>query len=89
MVGGIGSGKTTTVVYPALQQILLDGRPAQKPSVFLVDVKGGVIDDIIVWRDEHHFTATFARHLGPAIDDQLVAIMRGWAAPSPTPSTGP
>ena len=48
-----------------------------------------VIDDIIVWRDEHHFTATFARHLGPAIDDQLVAIMRGWAAPSPTPSTGP
>jgi hypothetical protein len=41
-----------------------------------------VINNMIVWRDEHHLTATFARSLGPAIDAQLVAIMNGWASAS-------
>ena len=49
VVGGIGSGKTTTVVYPTLQQILMDTRPEHKPAVFLIDVKGGVIDDVKNW----------------------------------------
>jgi peptidoglycan/LPS O-acetylase OafA/YrhL len=44
-----------------------------------------VIDNMIAWRDQHHLTATFARALGPAIDEQLVAIMRAWANPSPSP----
>ena len=36
-----------------------------------------VINNTIVWRDQHHLTATFAATLAPAIDEQLVAIFRG------------
>jgi peptidoglycan/LPS O-acetylase OafA/YrhL len=46
-----------------------------------------VINDIIVWRDQHHLTATFATTLGPAIDEQLVAILG--AAPNASPSASP
>jgi peptidoglycan/LPS O-acetylase OafA/YrhL len=45
-----------------------------------------VIDNMIVWRDQHHLTATFATSLGPAIDEQLTAILNQWekaAQPSP------
>ena len=47
-----------------------------------------VINNMIVWRDEHHLTATFSTSLGPAIDEQLVAILNAWAQalPSPTPT---
>jgi peptidoglycan/LPS O-acetylase OafA/YrhL len=50
-----------------------------------------VINNMIVWRDQHHFTATFARSLGPAIDEQLVKILVGWekAAASPTAGLSP
>jgi hypothetical protein len=34
-----------------------------------------VIDNVIVWRDDHHLTATFAATLGPALDAKLVAIL--------------
>jgi len=44
-----------------------------------------VIDNMIVWRDEHHLTATFSTSLGPAIDAQLVAILDAWARPSISP----
>ena len=45
-----------------------------------------VINNMIVWRDQHHLTATFSRSLGPAIDQQLVPILAGWATPPPSPS---
>jgi hypothetical protein len=38
-----------------------------------------VINNMIVWRDEHHLTATFATSLGPVIDEQLTAILNQWA----------
>jgi hypothetical protein len=44
-----------------------------------------VIDNMIVWRDEHHLTATFATSLGPFIDAQLVAILDIWARPTISP----
>ena len=34
-----------------------------------------VINNMIVWRDEHHLTATFSTSLGPVIDAQLVGIL--------------
>ena len=46
-----------------------------------------VINDIIVWRDQHHLTATFAATLAPAIDEQLVAIFNLWATPGASPGT--
>jgi peptidoglycan/LPS O-acetylase OafA/YrhL len=52
-----------------------------------------VINDMIVWRDQHHLTATFAASLGPAIDEQLVAILNKWdmeaAGITPAPSSPP
>jgi len=48
-----------------------------------------VINNMIVWRDEHHLTATFSTSLGPVIDAQLVGILNAWAAPSPSPSPSP
>jgi hypothetical protein len=41
---------------------------------------------MIMWRDEHHLTATYAVTLAPAIDAQLVEILNGWAGASPSPS---
>jgi peptidoglycan/LPS O-acetylase OafA/YrhL len=52
-----------------------------------------VIDDMIVWRDQHHLTATFAASLAPAMDEQLVAILNKWdmeaAGITPAPSSPP
>jgi len=48
-----------------------------------------VINNIIVWRDQHHLTATFATTLGPAIDEQLVAILVAWSSPSASPAASP
>jgi peptidoglycan/LPS O-acetylase OafA/YrhL len=45
-----------------------------------------IINNMIVWRDEHHLTATFSATLAPAIDAQLVAILNNWAAQSSSPS---
>jgi peptidoglycan/LPS O-acetylase OafA/YrhL len=46
-----------------------------------------VINNIIVWRDAHHLTATFSVTLGPAIDEQLVQILDNWQ--NPTASASP
>jgi peptidoglycan/LPS O-acetylase OafA/YrhL len=46
-----------------------------------------VIDNMIVWRDQHHLTATFSATLGPAIDAQLVPLLDAWARPSISPPT--
>ena len=48
-----------------------------------------VINNIIVWRDQHHLTATFATTLGPAIDEQLVAILVAWSSPNASPGASP
>lgn len=45
VIGGKGSGKTTTFVIPPLQQILCDTTPT-RPSVFLIDAKGVLADSI-------------------------------------------
>jgi peptidoglycan/LPS O-acetylase OafA/YrhL len=47
-----------------------------------------VINGMIVFRDQHHLTATFARSLGPVLDQRIVAILNAAARvanPSPTP----
>jgi hypothetical protein len=46
-----------------------------------------VINNVIVWRDQHHLTATFAVTLAPAIDEQLVNILNSWQRPAPSPSS--
>lgn len=45
VIGGKGSGKTTTFVIPPLQQILSDTSET-RPSVFLIDAKGVLADSI-------------------------------------------
>ena len=41
-----------------------------------------VINNMVVWRDTHHLTATFSATLGPAIDEQLVKILVQWDHPA-------
>ena len=45
-----------------------------------------VINNTIVWRDQHHLTATFAVTLAPAIDEQLVAIFVAWSTSGASPA---
>jgi hypothetical protein len=45
-----------------------------------------VMNGMIMFRDQHHLTATFAASLGPEIDRQLVALLNAPAGPSPTAS---
>jgi len=45
-----------------------------------------VINNTIMWRDQHHLTATFAAMLAPAIDEQLVAILGGGSTPTSSPA---
>ena len=45
-----------------------------------------VINNTIVWRDQHHLTATFAVMLAPAIDEQLVAIFVAWSTSGASPA---
>ena len=35
-----------------------------------------VVNHVIVWRDEHHLTATFVRLLSPVMDQALIRILR-------------
>ena len=48
-----------------------------------------VQNNMIMWRDDHHLTATYSASLGPVIDKQLVAILVDWAKPAPTPTPTP
>jgi hypothetical protein len=48
-----------------------------------------VINGMIVFRDQHHLTATFAKSLAPVIDQKLVAILVAGSSPGPTPSPSP
>jgi peptidoglycan/LPS O-acetylase OafA/YrhL len=47
-----------------------------------------VINGMIVFRDQHHLTATFATSLGPYLDQKLVAILVASSTPSPSGSPG-
>ena len=51
-----------------------------------------VLNGMIVFRDQHHLTATFATYLGPYLDQKIVAILvasPSVATPSPSPSHSP
>ena len=48
-----------------------------------------VLNNMIVWRDKHHLTATFSATLGPAIDEQLVALLVAWAKPTISAAISP
>ncbi len=48
-----------------------------------------VLNGMIMFRDQHHLTATFAASLGPEIDRQLVALLNAWPEPSATPKPSP
>jgi hypothetical protein len=44
---------------------------------------------MIVFRDQHHLTATFAKSLGQAIDQQLVPILVAGSNPGAALSPSP
>jgi peptidoglycan/LPS O-acetylase OafA/YrhL len=46
-----------------------------------------VQNNMIMWRDDHHLTATYSASLGAAIDAQLVPILVAWSKPAPSPSS--
>jgi peptidoglycan/LPS O-acetylase OafA/YrhL len=48
-----------------------------------------VINGMIVFRDEHHLTATYAASLGPALDAQLTRLLGLAPGDSPAPSPSP
>jgi peptidoglycan/LPS O-acetylase OafA/YrhL len=48
-----------------------------------------VLRNMIIWRDEHHLTATFAKTLGPALDYKLVRVLVAVPGPSPSPQPAP
>jgi hypothetical protein len=45
------------------------------------------MDGMIMFRDQHHLTATYAASLGPEIDRQLTALLNAWASPTASPSS--
>lgn len=54
------------------------------PSVGMIDLNDAVCDaaeckavvgNVLVWRDSHHFTATFSRSLAPAVDEFVEAFL--------------
>jgi hypothetical protein len=50
-----------------------------------------VLNGMIIFRDQHHLTATFSASLGPALDQKLVPILvaSATAPPAATPSPSP
>jgi peptidoglycan/LPS O-acetylase OafA/YrhL len=83
---GFGSywGKREAVASKA------SGVPLIDPSSWICPGSGkcpAVINGMIVFRDQHHLTATFAKSLGPALDQAVVDILvSSGTAPEPTPS---
>ena len=45
----------------------------------------GVLGGYIVWRDDHHFTATFARAMAPAMEAAILELL----GPAAVPAAGP
>jgi peptidoglycan/LPS O-acetylase OafA/YrhL len=86
---GFGSywGKREAVASKAAGVPLID------PSQWICPGSGStrcpaVLNGMIIFRDQHHLTATFARSLGPALDAALVPILLT-SVPAPTPSPSP
>jgi hypothetical protein len=48
-----------------------------------------VINGMIVFRDQHHLTATFATSLGPVLDQKIVKILVATSTAPPPPSSSP
>ena len=63
---------------------MIETRAAELAGVAMIDLAGrictgspcpAVVDNMIVYRDEHHLTATFSRSLGPALDRALEKVV--------------
>jgi peptidoglycan/LPS O-acetylase OafA/YrhL len=61
------------------------------PLICPADPCPAVVNGMIVYRDTHHLTATFARSLAPALNRALTRILAPVPAamPGPTPTAGP
>jgi len=58
-------------------------------AVCSADPCPAVVRGMIVLRDSHHLTATFARSLAPALNRALAAILHPDIAPTPSPTPAP
>jgi peptidoglycan/LPS O-acetylase OafA/YrhL len=67
-----GMGQLEKIAAQATGAGLIDLTTATCPGTGDCPV---VIDDMIVYRDQQHFTATFATSLGPALDAKLTAVL--------------
>ena len=78
-------GCATTREYALTRQLARDARAAELLSATLIDPApwlcddaacAAVIDDTIVYRDDHHLTATMARRLAPLLEPGLLEALR-------------
>lgn len=74
-----GHGVIEQIAAAAAQVPTIDLAPAVCPS----DPCPAVLDDMIVYRDSHHLTATFAAALGPVLDGALAPYLKAIGAASP------
>jgi hypothetical protein len=74
----------TSAGYGLSAQLLRDGPAAERSGALLVDpgpwlcgptACPPIIDSTIVYRDDHHLTATFARALAPLLDEALAGVV--------------
>jgi hypothetical protein len=74
----------TSAGYALSGQLLRDGPAAERSGALLVDpgpwlcgptACPPIIDSTIVYRDDHHLTATFARALAPLLDEALAGVV--------------
>ena len=79
-------GKREAVASKASGVPLIDLTQAICPGSGVCPV---VMNGMIMFRDQHHLTATFAASLGPEIDRQLVALLNTSPGATPTPSSSP
>jgi hypothetical protein len=72
--------------YALTAHLARDGRAAEDAGAALIDpspwlcgpeVCPATIDSTIVWRDDHHLTATMARQLASVLEPALVEALRG------------
>jgi hypothetical protein len=79
---GANTGLRETLAAGMAGALYIDLTPDACPGTGRCQV---VINNMIVWRDDHHFTATFARSLGPSLDARIVPFLVGSPGASPTP----
>jgi peptidoglycan/LPS O-acetylase OafA/YrhL len=77
-------GQRERIAAAATGATVIDLNPILCPTLQTCPV---VANNMIMWRDEHHLTATFSASLAPFIEAQLVDILnKPYASPSPPPS---